>query len=215
LAASPGARRREYRFLGGRAGHRVEEKRDGDVASSMCGTGRASKGDRGLPADRIRPEGEIGTCSVPNYDAGPCGVVGMALRSQGYACGDGGDGRLLEAVEASKRFFRASGFGFNPQFSDDDCACLLVEENIFVRLLSETRFREFIESGNADASKGKEMLTCLSVDSRDEAEAVLAKALAAGGKPWKPVRDEGHMYGCSFQDLDGHVWEMRYVEAPA
>jgi predicted lactoylglutathione lyase len=120
----------------------------------------------------------------------------------------------VKDVEASKRFFCSLGFGFNPQFSDDNCACLVVEENIFIMLLSRERFSEFINGDVADAEEVTEVLTCLSVDSRDAVEDLLHKALAAGGKPWKPVRDEGNMYGCSFQDIDGHVWEMMYIQEP-
>src|SRR5271154_2119498 len=97
LAATPGARRREYSFFWAVAPVALcWEERDGDVASAMRGTGRASEGNRGLPANRIRPEGQIGARSVPDRDARPYGVVGVALRCQGHACGDGGDGRLLE-----------------------------------------------------------------------------------------------------------------------
>src|ERR1700749_1423453 len=71
-AAKPGARRREYSFLGRCAGRPSLEERDGDVASAMRWTGRASEGNRGLPADRIGPEGQIGARSVPYHDARPC-----------------------------------------------------------------------------------------------------------------------------------------------
>lgn len=117
-------------------------------------------------------------------------------------------------IEASKRFFGALGFAFNPQFSDDKAVCMIVEQNIFVMLLVEERFRDFITGGISDATKATEVLTALSAGSRAEVDDILVKALAAGGKPWKPMMDIGFMYGCSFQDLDGHVWEVMHMEQP-
>src|SRR5208337_4681131 len=98
LAVEPGARRREYRVSGSsRRPPCLARERDGDVASTMRGIGRASEGDRGLPADCVRPKGSIGVGAVCDHDAGPFGAVGVAGRDQDHPCGDGGDGRLLEA----------------------------------------------------------------------------------------------------------------------
>ena len=118
-------------------------------------------------------------------------------------------------LEASKRFFSALGFGFNPQFTNEDAACMIVEQNIYVMLLTEARFRDFINGEIGDATKATEVLTCLSADSRQQVDHTLAKALAAGARPWKPIMEYGPMYGCSFQDLDGHVWELMYMPAEA
>jgi predicted lactoylglutathione lyase len=115
----------------------------------------------------------------------------------------------------SKEFFSALGFSYNPDFTTDDSACMIVEENIYVMLLSEPYFRQFIVGDISDTAKGKEVLTCLSAGSRAEVDDYLAKALAAGGKPWKPILEMGPMYGCSFQDLDGHVWEIMYMDMGA
>ena len=121
----------------------------------------------------------------------------------------------VKSVAASRRFFGALGYGFNEQFSDENTACMVVDENIFVMLLEHQRFRDFITGEISDATKATEVLTCLSADSRAEIDDILAKALAAGAKPWKPVLDMGPMYGCSFQDLDGHVWEYMYMDMAA
>jgi predicted lactoylglutathione lyase len=118
----------------------------------------------------------------------------------------------VQDLEASKRFFAALGFTFNPQFTDDSAACMVVDQNIFVMLITHPRFRDFITGEISDATKATEVLTCLSAESRAEVDDLLAKALAAGGKPWKPVMEMGPMYGCSFQDLDGHVWEIMYMD---
>jgi predicted lactoylglutathione lyase len=121
----------------------------------------------------------------------------------------------VKDLEASKRFFGALGFTFNVQFTDDTAAAMVVEENIVVMLLTETRFRDFIKGDISDTAKGVEVLTCLSAGSRAEVEDTIGKALAAGGKPWMPPQDHGFMYGSSFQDLDGHVWEVMWMDPAA
>ena len=118
----------------------------------------------------------------------------------------------VKDLEASKAFFGELGFDFNPEFTDDTAACMVVDQNIFVMLLIEERFRDFINDDIADAASTTEVLTALSADSREEVDETIAKAIAAGGKPWKPPLDEGPMYGGSFQDLDGHVWELIHME---
>lgn len=116
---------------------------------------------------------------------------------------------------ASRAFFAALGFTFNEQFSDDTAACTVIDENIFVMLLTEPKFRDFINGEIVDTAKGTEVITALSASSRAECDDMLEKALAAGGKPWKPAIDYGSMYGISFQDLDGHVWEFMWMDMSA
>ena len=115
-------------------------------------------------------------------------------------------------LEVSKRFWTELGFGFNEQYSDDQAACLVIEQNICAMLLTEPRFRDFIHGEIADATTSTEVLLCLSCASRQEVDDLVARAVAAGGKPW-PVLDEGGMYGRSFQDPDGHVWELLALPA--
>ncbi|MDP3173407.1 MAG: VOC family protein [Phenylobacterium sp.] len=117
----------------------------------------------------------------------------------------------VKDLPASKAFFSALGFTFNADYTNDDGACMVIEENIYAMLLTQTRFRDFINGEIGDGAKATEVITCLSADSRAEVDETLAKALAAGGKPWKPVMEHGPMYGCSFQDLDGHVWEVMHM----
>jgi predicted lactoylglutathione lyase len=121
----------------------------------------------------------------------------------------------VKKIEATKAFFAALGFSFNPDFSDDKTACMIIEENIYAMLLEEDRFREFINNDISDATTAQEVLVALSAGSRAEVDDILAKALAAGAKPWKPIMDLGFMYGCSFQDIDGHVWEVMHMDQPA
>jgi predicted lactoylglutathione lyase len=117
----------------------------------------------------------------------------------------------VKDLPASQAFFTALGFAFDPDFSDDKAACMVVDRNIYVMLLVEARFREFVNGDLVDATSATEVMTGLSADSRAQVDELLAKAFAAGGKPWKPVVEDGSMYGGSFQDLDGHVWELMHV----
>ena len=118
----------------------------------------------------------------------------------------------VKDLDASKGFFAKLGFDFEPQFTDETAACMVVAENIFVMLLTEERFSDFINDEIADATSTTEVLTALSADSREEVDEMVAKAIDAGGKPWKPPLEEGPMYGGSFQDLDGHVWELIHMQ---
>jgi predicted lactoylglutathione lyase len=118
----------------------------------------------------------------------------------------------VKDLEASKAFYGELGFGFNPEFTDDQAACMVVDDNIFVMLLVEERFKDFINGEIADATKATEVLNCVSADSREQVDELVQRAIGAGGKPWKPTLEEGPMYGGSFQDLDGHVWEVLHME---
>jgi predicted lactoylglutathione lyase len=115
---------------------------------------------------------------------------------------------------ASREFFAGLGFEFNAEFSCDACACMIVDSNIYVMLLLEERFRDLINGEVNDAAATTEVVTCLSADSREHIDGTVAKAVAAGGRAWKPTFENGPMYGGSFQDLDGHAWELMYMEPP-
>jgi uncharacterized protein len=117
----------------------------------------------------------------------------------------------VKDLTSSKAFFAQLGFEFNREFSDDSCACMVVDQNIYVMLLVEERFRDFINGEISDAASATEVINCLSADSRQQVDELVARAIAAGGKPWQPAIDEGPMYGGSFQDLDGHVWELMHM----
>jgi uncharacterized protein len=121
----------------------------------------------------------------------------------------------VKDLEAAKRFYTGLGFPVNLQFTNDEAAAIVIEENISVMLLTEARFRDFITGDISDTAKGKEALICLSASDRAEVDAMLDKALANGGKPWMPAQDHGFMYGVSFQDPDGHVWEVMWMDTAA
>jgi predicted lactoylglutathione lyase len=119
----------------------------------------------------------------------------------------------VKDLGASRGFFSALGFEFNEQFSDDRAACVALADNIFVMLLREDFFQTFITGEIADATRTTEVLNCLSAHSREEVDDLVRRAVEGGGKPWKDAYSEGPMYGASFQDLDGHVWEVMHMAA--
>lgn len=121
----------------------------------------------------------------------------------------------VKDVKVSRAFFEALGFSINEQFCSEDTACVVIDDNIFAMLLEHKRFKDFLKGGVADNTTDKEVLTCLSCDSRAEVESLKARALAAGGSDWMPVQDHGFMYGDSFCDPDGHVWEIMWMDQAA
>ncbi len=121
----------------------------------------------------------------------------------------------VKDLERSKAFFTSLGYNFNPQFTDDNAACMVVAEGIYVMLLVEKFFQSFTRKPVADATKSTEVLVCLSCDSRVKVDALVAKAVVAGGAAPREPQDHGFMYQHGFEDLDGHVWELVYMEEGA
>ncbi len=116
-------------------------------------------------------------------------------------------------LDRAKAFYAGLGFSFNEQFSDDRTASVVVSDAIVVMLLTRDRFADFVPGGTVgDPSAPTAVLNALSVDSREEADELLSRALANGGKPWQPANDMGFMYGTSFTDPDGHVWETVWMD---
>ncbi|MER5397670.1 VOC family protein [Streptomyces sp. NPDC002599] len=118
-------------------------------------------------------------------------------------------------LERSKAFFAGLGFGFNPKFTDESSACMLVGEDAFVMLLSREKFAEFAKLPMADPTTHTLALYCFSVSSRDEVDTVSAAALAAGGSEADGAEDYGFMYSRSFYDLDGHGWQVMWMDPAA
>lgn len=112
-------------------------------------------------------------------------------------------------------FFSRLGFDFNPQFTDETASCMIVSDDIFVMLLTEAKFRTFTPNEICDARQFTEVLICLSVESRDRVDGMVRDAVAAGGNTYKPAQDLGFMYGHGFQDPDGHIWELIYMDPVA
>jgi predicted lactoylglutathione lyase len=115
-------------------------------------------------------------------------------------------------LAASRAFYAGLGFSFNEQFSDERTTSVVVDENIVVMLLTRDRFADFVTGPIGDPAAATTQLTALSAGSREEADDLLARALASGGKPWKPAQDHGFMYGVSFADPDGHVFEVIWMD---
>lgn len=116
--------------------------------------------------------------------------------------------------KASKDFFTRLGFGFDPKFSTDDGACLRLSEQTSVMLLSREKFAEFSKRPTADPTACAQALFCFGVESREEVDAV-ADAAAAGGEDHDDRQDHGFMYSRSFFDLDGHGWQVMWMDPTA
>ena len=115
-------------------------------------------------------------------------------------------------LEKSKTFFAALGFSFNPKFTDDKAACMIVNDEAFVMLLTEPFFKTFTRREVCDTSRYTEGLLSISCGSRTEVDEVVKKALAAGGQHAMDAQDHGFMYGWSFYDPDGHHWEVFWMD---
>ena len=112
----------------------------------------------------------------------------------------------------SMAFFTRLGLSFNQQFTDENAACLVISDDIYAMLLVEPFFQRFTRKGIVDASKGTEAILGLGVDSRERVDELADNALAAGGSPSNDTMDQGFMYARSFQDIDGHLWEVMYMD---
>ncbi|MDU0342644.1 VOC family protein [Bosea rubneri] len=121
----------------------------------------------------------------------------------------------VKDLAKSMDFFKALGFSFNPQFSDETGACMVISDTIFAMLLTHEKFAGFSPKPIADTEKTTEVLIALSRDDRAAVDAIVAAALAAGGSTFSEPQDHGFMYGRAFRDLDGHVWEAFWMDPAA
>ena len=121
----------------------------------------------------------------------------------------------VKNMEKSQAFFKSLGFSFNPQFTNAQAACMVIGENIYAMLLVKDFFAGFTDKPIADATKTSEVLVCLSCESRAEVDDLVARALAAGGTSPRAPQDHGFMYGHGFQDPDGHIWELMFMDMTA
>ena len=117
----------------------------------------------------------------------------------------------VENLEKSLAFFSALGFSRNPQFSDETAACIVVSDTIHIMLSNHEKFKMFTPKAVCDTSSAVEVLISLSCESREEVDALVAKALAAGGSTYDKAEDFGFMYTHSFVDLDGHGWGLLHM----
>ncbi|WP_342601060.1 VOC family protein [Psychrobacillus sp. FSL H8-0483] len=120
----------------------------------------------------------------------------------------------VKNVNKSTNFFKELGFEFNPQFTTEDTASMIISDNIFALLMIEERFKEFSKKEIVDITSA-EAIFCLSAESRVQVDELVNKALSSGGKSSSDPQDHGFMYVWGFQDLDGHLWEVAYMDESA
>ena len=118
----------------------------------------------------------------------------------------------IKDLKKSMAFYEAIGFKNNPQFTDETAACMAFNDNIFVMLLTYDKFKTFTDKSIIDAKKTVGVLNSVSVGSSDEVNAFVGKALKAGGNEYRPAQDYGFMQLRCFEDLDGHNWEVFYMD---
>ena len=118
----------------------------------------------------------------------------------------------VKDLDKSKEFFSKLGFAFNAQFTNKDAACMVISEDNYAMLLVESFFKTFIKKEIVNAKKSTEVLVALSSESKESVDKILRNALAAGAKEANEPQDHGFMYGRSFEDLDGHIWEIFWMD---
>jgi len=118
-------------------------------------------------------------------------------------------------LPAAQAFYEAIGATNNPMFTDETAACMVFTDVIHVMLLTHDKFAQFTPKKIADAKATSEVLICISADSREEVDDITEKALAAGGREPREKQDYGFMYGRSFEDPDGHIWEPMWMDMEA
>jgi len=118
----------------------------------------------------------------------------------------------VKDINASLRFFSQIGFEFDQRFSSPDTLCMVVSEHIYVMLLEQARFKTFTKKPISDAHTHTEVLIALDAESREGVDEMVRKALEAGGALYAEPIDHGFMYSHSFEDLDGHQWEIGYMD---
>ena len=121
----------------------------------------------------------------------------------------------VKDLDRSMTFFKALGFGFNAQFTDETSASMVISDSIYATLVTHEKFKEFSNKVIADATRATEVVTCLSAENREEVNKMADAALSAGGQKLLEPQDYGFMYLRSFQDPDGHIWEIMRMDTAA
>ena len=119
---------------------------------------------------------------------------------------------VVRDLNKSREFFSTLGFEFNAKFSDEKAACMIISNEASVMLLTEPFFRSFTKREPCDTTKFTEALLAISCHNRAEVDQLVKKAVASGGKYATEPQDHGFMYGWSFYDLDGHHWEVLWMD---
>jgi predicted lactoylglutathione lyase len=115
-------------------------------------------------------------------------------------------------LEVATAFYTGLGFGVNEMFSDHQTTSIVISDHIVAMLLTRDRFADFVNGEVGDPQGSTQAIYCLSAESPQEVDELVARALSGGGKPWKELMQDGPMYGHSFADPDGHVWEVLHMD---
>ncbi len=118
----------------------------------------------------------------------------------------------VKDLQKSIEFFTKLGFTFNPQFTDETATCMIITQNIFAMLLTEEKFKSFTKKPISDAMRSTEVLLAIDAESREKVDEMVRNALDAGGSIYMDPQDHGWMYQHSFADLDGHQWEVLFMD---
>lgn len=118
----------------------------------------------------------------------------------------------VKELKKSMEFFSQLGFSFNPKFTDDKAACMIIGDKIFAMLITEEFYKTFTDKTICDASKSSEVLISISIESREKVDEIIAKVVKAGGSEYLVAKDYGWMYHRSFLDLDYHHWEVFFMD---
>ena len=118
----------------------------------------------------------------------------------------------VDDLEKSKAFFSALDFTFNPQFTDENAACMIVSDNTYFMLLTDAFFRRFTDREPADNTRTTGAMYAISCESRADVDRLTGKAFAAGATPAMPTQDHGFMYGTSFRTPEGHHFEVMWMD---
>jgi uncharacterized protein len=118
----------------------------------------------------------------------------------------------VKDLEKSTTFFKGLGYNFNPQFTDEKAACMVISDNIYAMLLTENYFSTFTKKQVSDAKQSTEVLIALDAASKDEVKQIVSRAEKLGATIYSEPADHGWMYQHSFADLDGHQWEFAYLD---
>ena len=121
----------------------------------------------------------------------------------------------VKDLSRSMDFFTKLGMSFDQRFTDEKAACLVIDDNIYAMLLTEPFFKTFTKKEVANANRSTEAILALAVESRQRVDELVDRALSVGGRPSNETDDQGFMYGRSFQDPDGHLWEVFYMDMSA
>ena len=121
----------------------------------------------------------------------------------------------VKDLNKTVEFFTKLGFEFNPQFTDENATCMIVNKDIFIMLLVEKFFKTFTKKEICDTRKDTEVIIALSTESREKVDQMINDVIEAGGKESRKPQDHGWMYGRSFQDINGHLWEIIYMDEKA